>query len=77
MLSVDIYPLNIVLASAPGAPDLTTPIPLAISSAQVLGMGQRTKAMDTESPTSKFLYAIIKQVDLKLVRAPASTDCDR
>ena len=30
-------------------------------------MGQRSKVLDTDGPTPKFLYAIIKQLDLKIV----------
>lgn len=76
MPSTDIYLPNIVLTSAPTTANLTTLIPVAVSQSQTSAMGQRTKAMDTESPTSKFLYAIIKQVDLKIVLAFPSTGCD-
>ncbi|KAJ5887587.1 hypothetical protein N7495_007628 [Penicillium taxi] len=31
-------------------------------------MGQRSKVLDTDGPTPKFLYAILKQLDLKSVR---------
>lgn len=31
-------------------------------------MGQRSKVLDTEGQTPKFLYAIIKQLDMKSVR---------
>lgn len=33
-------------------------------------MGQRSKVLDTEGQTPKFLYAIIKQLDMKSVRIP-------
>lgn len=33
-------------------------------------MGQRSKVLDTDGPTPKFLYAILKQLDLKSVRPP-------
>jgi hypothetical protein len=31
-------------------------------------MGQRHKVLETDNPTAKFLYTIIKQLDLKSVR---------
>lgn len=30
-------------------------------------MGQRNKVLETDTPTAKFLYTIIKQLDLKSV----------
>lgn len=33
-------------------------------------MVQRTKVLDTEGTTPKFLYSMIKQLDLKLVGSP-------
>jgi hypothetical protein len=35
-------------------------------------MGQRSKVLDIEGPTPKFLYAIIKQLNLKDVSGSSS-----
>ncbi|CAG8890598.1 unnamed protein product [Penicillium egyptiacum] len=46
---------------------LTTPFYHSITETIFATMGQRNKVLETDTPTAKFLYTIIKQLDLKSV----------